>query len=368
MIDIYSFSRGISVGILLLLCFKIWLDYWPLIAGRLMFALFVGLQTYLISPLLSPELLLFDYVRGFLTVLSTSTIPVFWLLCASVFSDWDKNKISISRIQVGFIGLFLTIELSADWLQIKALQDNISLYELAANVSFYGSYFMRFGFLVLAFSTMLSQWSQDLVENRRNLRTIMIGIGAIQITLVSSVELWFGGSSSTPMWFEIFNSLMLMLIFFSIGSWFLVIQPNGVFNTLGVQGQEIKAAQLTQAQDPLTSTERAWVVALKKIMTIEQVYHQSELSIGGLANQLFIPEHQLRRLINKHLGYRNFNDYLNKHRLDDASKRLMDPQNERLPILSIALDVGYGSIAPFNRAFKQRFRQTPSEYRSALQG
>jgi AraC-like DNA-binding protein len=227
---------------------------------------------------------------------------------------------------------------------------------------------MRFGFLVLAFSTMLSQWSQDLVENRRNLRTIMIGIGAIQITLVSSVELWFGGSSSIPMWFEIFNSLMLMLIFFSIGSWFLVIQPNGVFNTLGVQGQEIKAAQLTQAQDPLTSTERAWVVALKKIMTIEQVYHQSELSIGGLANQLFIPEHQLRRLINKHLGYRNFNDYLNKHRLDDASKRLMDPQNERLPILSIALDVGYGSIAPFNRAFKQRFGQTPSEYRSALQG
>ncbi|MBS0401235.1 MAG: helix-turn-helix domain-containing protein [Proteobacteria bacterium] len=38
---------------------------------------------------------------------------------------------------------------------------------------------------------------------------------------------------------------------------------------------------------------------------------------------------------------------------------------EDLPILSIALECGYGSIGPFNRAFRQRFGMTPTEYRAA---
>ena len=35
-----------------------------------------------------------------------------------------------------------------------------------------------------------------------------------------------------------------------------------------------------------------------------------------------------------------------------------------LPILTIALECGYGSIGPFNRAFRQRFGMTPTEYRA----
>ena len=38
---------------------------------------------------------------------------------------------------------------------------------------------------------------------------------------------------------------------------------------------------------------------------------------------------------------------------------------EELPILTIALEAGYGSIGPFNRAFKQRMGMTPTEYRAA---
>jgi AraC-like DNA-binding protein len=34
-----------------------------------------------------------------------------------------------------------------------------------------------------------------------------------------------------------------------------------------------------------------------------------------------------------------------------------------VPILTIALDTGFGSIGPFNRAFKAHTGLTPSEYR-----
>ncbi len=34
-----------------------------------------------------------------------------------------------------------------------------------------------------------------------------------------------------------------------------------------------------------------------------------------------------------------------------------------MPILTIALDAGFGSIGPFNRAFKAHTGLTPTEYR-----
>ncbi|OUS00575.1 hypothetical protein A9Q81_10505 [Gammaproteobacteria bacterium 42_54_T18] len=78
---------------------------------------------------------------------------------------------------------------------------------------------------------------------------------------------------------------------------------------------------------------------------------------------LTFPEQQRRRLINQHLGYRNFNEYLNHFRIQEASTQLSSTDFEHLPILTIALDVGYASLIPFNRAFKTRYEQSPSEYR-----
>jgi AraC-like DNA-binding protein len=36
----------------------------------------------------------------------------------------------------------------------------------------------------------------------------------------------------------------------------------------------------------------------------------------------------------------------------------------RKPILTIAFDLGYGSVATFNRAFKAKMGKTPKEYRN----
>ena len=103
--------------------------------------------------------------------------------------------------------------------------------------------------------------------------------------------------------------------------------------------------------------------ALTRALEQEKVYLTRGLSVGGLAKRLAIPEYRLRALINKRLGYRNFNALLHKYRLRDACERLADPSKAHLPILTIALDVGYQSIAPFNQAFRGVMGCTPSDYR-----
>jgi AraC-like DNA-binding protein len=98
-------------------------------------------------------------------------------------------------------------------------------------------------------------------------------------------------------------------------------------------------------------------------MIAGHAYLEPGLTIAALADKLNMPEHRLRRLINQHLGFRNFSDFLNHHRITAAQARLADTEARHVPVLTIAMDLGYGSLGPFNRAFKERTGLTPSEYR-----
>jgi len=95
------------------------------------------------------------------------------------------------------------------------------------------------------------------------------------------------------------------------------------------------------------------------------LYLEPGLTIGGLADVLSIPEHRLRRLINGGLGYRNFAAFVNDYRIREAKRRLSDPQMAREQIIQHAFNLGYASLAPFNRAFRERVGVSPTEYREA---
>ena len=98
-------------------------------------------------------------------------------------------------------------------------------------------------------------------------------------------------------------------------------------------------------------------------MTEERVFRQEGLTIGALASRLAVPQERLRRAINEGLGYRNFNAFINHYRLDDAKTALSNSSQEDVPVLTIAMDAGFQSLGPFNRAFKVDTGMTPTEYR-----
>ena len=50
-----------------------------------------------------------------------------------------------------------------------------------------------------------------------------------------------------------------------------------------------------------------------------------------------------------------------------AKQALTDPTQAEVPILTIALDSGFQSLGPFNRAFKADTGMTPTEFRRASQ-
>jgi len=108
--------------------------------------------------------------------------------------------------------------------------------------------------------------------------------------------------------------------------------------------------------------DRAMLGRLEALMASE-CWRREGLTIGQLADELGLPEHRLRRLINHRLGHRNFADFLNAHRIEAAKRRLADPANARTTVAVIAYDLGYGSLGPFNRAFRAATGVTPSAWR-----
>ena len=103
-------------------------------------------------------------------------------------------------------------------------------------------------------------------------------------------------------------------------------------------------------------------------MTMERAYRREGLTIGSLAASMGLPEYRLRQIINEGLGHRNFNAFLNRYRIDEVKAALGeaalgDSSQKDVPVVTIAMDAGFQSLGPFNRAFKVDTGLTSTEFR-----
>jgi AraC-like DNA-binding protein len=220
-------------------------------------------------------------------------------------------------------------------------------------------------FTAAAVWEVLRGWRDDLVEPRRVARRwVALGIGlyaAIALAVELAVRDRPVGLLLPAMHVAGIGIVALALA--------LLVARRSLDAVLGlppVVDEPDRAAESpsTVAPAPQVAPEESPALQrLRQAMTEQHAYRREGLSVAALAADLGMGEAALRALINQQLGYRNFNDFLHHHRLQEAAARLA---SEDLPILSIALDCGYGSIGPFNRAFRQRFGMTPTEYRAGM--
>lgn len=229
-------------------------------------------------------------------------------------------------------------------------------------------------FAVLAARAALAQWDEDLVESRRRLRRFVVvaGVAYTIAMLVARLAAPQGRLSGTT---ALLDTLALLLMLGGVAVLLLRVGRSELFTVAPPEtdpaprpaapapaGPVVAAEAPTLAAAPDPAEDRL-ADALHRAMTEQQVYRSEDLSVASLAARLGVPEYRLRRLINGRLGHRNFNAYVNGFRLDEARRALADPALRERPVLSIALDAGFQSIGPFNRAFKAATGLTPTEFR-----
>ncbi len=94
----------------------------------------------------------------------------------------------------------------------------------------------------------------------------------------------------------------------------------------------------------------------------DKLYLEPDLSLSKLSKLLGKSPQQVSLVVNEY-AKRNFNDYINFHRIQDSKKLLSSTENDKYTISSIAFDVGFSSLSSFNGAFKKFEGTTPSAFR-----
>ena len=237
------------------------------------------------------------------------------------------------------------------------------------------------GFAVLAAAAALRHWRNDLVEGRRHLRLFIVSSGVAYTLGMLAARL---GSPQGRLSAALATlDVLLLLLMLAVLAWRLLgVGRSDLFPQAALMPSLVLAPQAADAADaalppadpkptdalaaalaPPDAAETRLAVSLQRLMAEDRAYRSEDLSLASLAGRLAVPEYRLRRLINQRLGHRNFSAYVNGWRLAEAQASLADPAQRELPVLTIALDAGFQSIGPFNRAFKTATGRTPSEFR-----
>ena len=308
-------------------------------------------------------------VRMVVGVVAMSSVGWFWLMVLALFNDCDTYRPAMFAAPGGLALLAIGHQIPGEGFMPVVW----TLSTLA-----------QAGFAIAALVVVLRSWKDDLVEPRRRVRgPFMVGV-ALYILSLSGFDIW-AAFGEIPGWYPMFNAAMLTLCVMAGAFTFIeareemfgeadpapVRQPEpAVLATApaaSVSGHANgHAAPNGNAAVSTVAIDRAAKADLERLeclMSKDQVWKEEGLTIASLALRASIPETQLRRLINDCLGYRNFPSYVNAHRIAAAKNRLADPTESRVSISTIAYDIGFASLGPFNRAFKEEAGVSPSEWR-----
>ncbi|MEO6842427.1 MAG: AraC family transcriptional regulator [Bradyrhizobium sp.] len=279
-------------------------------------------------------------------VVSSSAPVMFWILTAALFNDEFRARWYHALAWLGLATL-------AWWQMFGWPRSLVAAYDALALLC-----------VLFAIWHALAGRATDLVEWRRRLRVEFAVCVALYITaIVVSQWLWPGILGRAP--FSLINAIVLVGLFFLFS---LRLTKDRLALSSPPASSVQSRADDSRPAPPATGQEAALLDALRRLMEDGKAYREDALSIASLSQSLGVLEYRLRRLINGQLGHRNFSAFVNGYRLNEVVAALADPSQAEVPILTIALDAGFGSIGPFNRAFKAHTGRTPTEYRRAHLG
>jgi AraC-like DNA-binding protein len=279
--------------------------------------------------------------------MSVATTGLFWAFAYALFAD--EKRFSLHR-------LWPTLGLAALWLLARSVPVAICRpFWLVFNLAS----------IALALHALLliwRGWRGDLVVQRRRLRGPVMIAAAGYILLLSAQDLVWVAGAAWPGGSSLLQAIALAVL--ALAGAAALLRPEPMLLQPPVTA-EAGAPPTPASSQNLSPADRLVLARLATAMDEDEVWRGEDLSINALAALVGAPEHRLRRLINGVLGHRNFADYVNGRRIEAAKIALAAPDLALKSVSTIAYDLGFASLGPFNRAFRAATGVTPTAWRVA---
>lgn len=241
----------------------------------------------------------------------------------------------------------------------------VAVVDLAGRLPWIGTAenLLALAFILLAAWRTVAGLRDDLLERRRRMRPVLAILAVLYAAGLVLTDLLGPARPAVASSGRIVEAaglaaLALCFAFVGLRAGRSLASPSAV--EARHPGPDIApAAPATEAD----GQDDAVLARLLRLMEEEKIYRREGFGLDALVAALDVPEYRLRRLIQQRLGYRNFSSFVNGYRLAEATAALADPGQAEVAVLTIALDAGFQSIGPFNRAFKAHTGMTPTAYR-----
>lgn len=124
---------------------------------------------------------------------------------------------------------------------------------------------------------------------------------------------------------------------------------------------------------PKTSKKNTWIEkevlkniskSLNQLIGFQEVYKEQKLTLSKVAEKMNQPVYLVRQAIIQVEG-KNFNDYINTFRINEAA-RILEEGNSHYTIEGIAYDTGFSSPSAFYEAFRKMKHCTPVQYKKKV--
>jgi len=221
-----------------------------------------------------------------------------------------------------------------------------SSYKILYNIIGSSVIFLLLVYYSSRFSTALQQ---DV--NKKHKYWLIVALILLNL-FVLAVDLARLAERISPTEADIITTILrLSFIYLVITSLFRVFYPT-------LAGQVISYAGAAPAHNP--ENDKPHVDKIRALLEIDRAYREMRLNRAALAEKVGINEHYLSRIINHYFG-KNFNELINGYRIEEAKIRLRDEPGTQITV--IGFEVGFNSIASFNRVFKEKAGVSPTEWR-----
>jgi len=101
---------------------------------------------------------------------------------------------------------------------------------------------------------------------------------------------------------------------------------------------------------------------LEQTMRDEKLYLECDLTLPDFAKQTGLTTHQVSQIINEQMN-QSFFSFVSNYRIELARQIMNDPKTRNMPIVDVAMEVGFKSKSSFYNAFKKATGMTPSQFK-----
>ncbi len=321
----------------------------------------------------SKEYNLYSYIEFIYIFSMLSLYPLYYNYLLLLTDKWNLKKALIRftpALFFGFLALLMTFMLNPEerilYVKETLIDNNLKGLSFDTLIGIKGIFFfvsrmvflIQVGFFGIKGVQLANKHNQQIEEYYSNtegktLNWVRLISIIIIVTATASIVFTFIGRSyfSHNEVSLLIPSIIFSIFLFIIG--FIGNHQVQISTDFGVEEFEIdfNDVKIEKLKNQLV-----------ELFEINKIYKNSELRIPSVSEILNTNRTYISKLINEEFQM-NFNEFVNKYRIEEAKKLLNSENNNQFTLEYIAEESGFGSLNSFTRVFKTKTGLTPGRFR-----